>query len=299
MNKEIQYYQSYLSMNKNLSNKTIEAYTTDLLQFENFLKGKKINLIQAKDSDIQNYLATLNVKEKTYNRKVTSISEFYRYLIQEKYPILLHVDKIMHIKKERIYPKIIKLEDISKMIAIQSNDLKGERNKVIITMLYITGLRVSELCNLTFNDLNLKEGYLRIIGKGDKERIIMVGDLLSIALSNYIHEIRPKILYNMECKYVFVSEEGEPLTRQTIYNIVHESAKAAGIKLNVTPHTLRHCFATHMLENGADIRSVQELLGHKEISTTQIYLNISNPIIKENYFKKFKDPLKEDTKDEI
>ncbi len=299
MTKELQYFQSYLSMNKNLSNKTIESYTTDLLQLEKFLKDRKKSFIHANDMDLQNYFASLNLKETTYNRKVTSISEFYRYLYYEKYPIKIHTEKLLHIKKEKIYPKIIKLKDISNMIHVQENNLKGERNKVIILFLYITGLRVSELCNLTYNDINFKEGYLRVIGKGNKERIIIIGDLLNVSLSNYSNNIRPLLLHGMECKYIFVNEEGEPLTRQTIYNIVHFSAKNAGIKLNVTPHTLRHCFATHMLENGADFRSIQELLGHKDISTTQIYLNVANPVIKENYFNKFKDPLKEEDKNEI
>ena len=167
-------------------------------------------------------------------------------------------------------------------------------------MLYVTGLRVSELINLTFNDINLNEGYIRCIGKGDKERIINVGNLLSLTLYSYINETRELILNGLESNYLFVDSEGKKLTRQTIYNVINETAKKANIKLNVTPHTLRHCFATHMIENGADIRSVQELLGHSSITTTQVYLNISNQTLKENYFAKFKDPLsKEENENEI
>ena len=160
--------------------------------------------------------------------------------------------------------------------------------------LYITGLRVSELCNLTYSDINFNEGYIRCIGKGNKEKVIIVGELLSINLSDYTNNIRKQILNGLESKYVFINEEGDKISRQTIYNIIKESAIKAGIKLKVTPHTLRHCFATHMVENGADVRTFQELLGHIDISTTQVYLNISNKAIKNAYLSHFKDPLKED-----
>ena len=128
----------------------------------------------------------------------------------------------------------------------------------------------------------------------NKEKIIVVGDLLSITLNDYTNNVRKKILSGLHSKYIFVNSEGEPLTRQTIYDIVKECKNKANIKLKVTPHTFRHCFATHMLENGADIRSVQEMLGHSDISTTQIYLNIAKTKLKEDYFKKFKDPMKKE-----
>ena len=180
------------------------------------------------------------------------------------------------------------------MIKVQDNSILGQRNKAIILLFYISGLRVSELCNLTFNNINFEEGYIRCIGKGNKEKIIVCGDLLNITLNKYVREIRNKILLGMHSEYVFVNQEGEPISRQVVYEVVKTAAKKANIKLKVSPHTLRHCFATHMLENGADIRSVQEMLGHSDISTTQIYLNISKKAIKESYYNKFKDPLKED-----
>ena len=294
MTKEIKYFQNYLSLNKNLSNKTIEAYSSDILMLERYLlQNTKNTLRNASNEQINDYLASLNVKETTFNRKVTSIAEFYKFLLLEKYDINIKIDKLKHIKIDKVYPKIIKKDDIFKMIQVQENSLTGQRNVAIIMLLYITGLRVSELCNLSYSDINFEEGYIRCVGKGNKEKIIACGDLLSIALSKYTHEIRPKILNGLISDYVFVNTEGEPLTRQTIYNLINTSAKLAGIKLEVTPHTLRHCFATHMLENGADIRSVQEMLGHSDISTTQIYLNIANKTLKEKYYEKFLDPLKE------
>ena len=292
--REIKYFQSYLSSIKNVSNKTIENYTIDLVLLENFLSENKKTLLNANNDDIYDYLNSQDFKSKTYNRKVTSIKEFYKYLIAEKYNISVNINKIEHIKNEKVYPKIIKFEYISKMVSVQENTTLGMRNKVIIMFLYITGLRVSELCNLTYSDINFQEGYIRCIGKGNKEKIIMVGELLSINLSAYTNTTRKEILNGLESKYVFVNSEGDPLTRQAIFNIIKDAASKADIKLHVSPHTLRHCFATHMLENGADVRTVQELLGHTDISTTQVYLNISNKAIKNAYLSKFKDPLLED-----
>lgn len=292
--REIKYFQSYLSSIKNVSNKTIENYTIDLVLLENFLSENKKTLLNANNDDIYDYLNSQDFKSKTYNRKVTSIKEFYKFLIAEKYNISVNINKIEHIKNEKVYPKIIKFEDISKMVSVQENTTLGMRNKVIIMFLYITGLRVSELCNLTYSDINFQEGYIRCIGKGNKEKIIMVGELLSINLSAYTNTTRKEILNGLESKYVFVNSEGDPLSRQAIFNIIKDAASKADIKLHVSPHTLRHCFATHMLENGADVRTVQELLGHTDISTTQVYLNISNKAIKNAYLSKFKDPLLED-----
>lgn len=294
MIKELRYFQNYLLSVKNLSNKTIESYTNDLLLFEDFLKSKDKTLLDATNDEINAYFINQNLKTKSFNRKITSIKSFYNYLISEKYQININVTKILHIRNDKVYPKIIKKEDIFKMINVQEKTLIGHRNQTIIMMLYITGLRVSELCEITFNDINFDEGYIRVIGKGNKEKIIIVGELLNVTLAKYINETRKEILFGLDSKYLFVNENGNKLSRQAIYNIVHESAIKADIKLTVTPHTLRHCFATHMLENGADIRSVQELLGHSDISTTQIYLNISNKKIKEDYFNKFKDPMNDD-----
>ncbi len=299
MNQEIKYFLNDLLAIRNLSNKTLEAYGNDLNKFYEYLTSINKDFNSAINEDIYNYLNKNNFKNKSYNRKMTALKEFYNYEIANKKSINVDVNRLEHIKNEKVYPRIIKLEDIKKMIAIQDNNILGERNKVIIMMLYITGLRVSELVNLTYSDINFTDGYIRVIGKGNKEKVIVVGELLKIALDNYTNNVRNEILFGLESKYVFVNENGKPLSRQMIYNIISESAKKADIKLKVTPHTLRHCFATHMLENGADIRSVQELLGHKDISTTQIYLNISKNKIKDDYFKKFQDPLnlrKEDDK---
>ena len=294
MNREIKYFQNYLYSVKNLSNKTIESYTYDLLLFNNYLNSINKKYYNALNEDITNYLSQEGFKNKTFNRKITSIKEFYKYLNYYNKEYNININKITHIKNEKVYPRIISFDDIKKMYISLKNTKNEIRNQTIILLLYISGLRVSELINLTFNDVNIDEGYIRCIGKGDKEKIIIVGDLLSTVLNPYIENIRNNIDNNKHSNYIFINEKCEKLSRQYVYNIVNETAKNAQIKLNVTPHTLRHCFATHMLENGADVRSVQEMLGHSNITTTQIYLNISNKALKENYLKTFKDPLKED-----
>ena len=285
MNKEIRYFQSYLSTVKNLSNTTIYNYTNDIKALNKHLVEHNLSLFDATNQDIYDFLKTLNLKSNSYNRKITTFKEFYKYLIYENYTINVIVDKLLHIKNDKKFPRIISFEDVGKLIKVQDNSLLGERNKAIIMLLYISGLRVSELCNLTFNNINFEEGYIRCIGKGNKEKIIVCGDLLKITLNTYVNEIRMKILYGISSKYIFVNQEGDPLKRQTIYNVVKDAASKANIKLKVSPHTLRHCFATHMLENGADIRSVQEMLGHSDISTTQMYTHNTYEDIKNKYLK--------------
>ena len=159
MTKEIKYFQSYLSTVKNLSNKTIENYTNDLKLLENYLIENNTSLLNANNKNIYNYFATLDIKNKTFNRKITSFKEFYKFLVLEKYTINVVIDKLLHVKNEKKYPRIISYEDVTKLVHVQDDTLLGNRNKAIITLLYITGLRVSELCNLTFNNINFKETY--------------------------------------------------------------------------------------------------------------------------------------------
>ena len=152
----------------------------------------------------------------------------------------------------------------------------------MILVLYCTGLRVSELIHLTFDQINFKEGYIRCFTKGSKEKIIYCGDLLQVIFGSYLNQIRPQILKYRSSNYVFINKIGEPLTRNYVYNFIKEYAKRANIHKNVSPHTLRHTFATHLLENGADMRSIQEMLGHQDIATTQIYTHLSNQEVKKN-----------------
>lgn len=288
----IKSYLAYLSSRKNYSTNTIYAYKHDLEDFLNYLDKIHIkDLNQATIASLQDYMASINVSNSTYNRKITSIKGYYCYQLKRNNNIKINIEDIEHVKKEKIYPHTLRKDEIREIIKCIDNNVIGIRDKSIIMFLYISGLRVSELINLTFTDINFQEGYIRCIGKGNKEKIIVVGDLLNISLSNYLKNSRNIILRGIKCNYIYCNEDGEKLSRQTINNLIKKYAKKANIKRNVSPHTFRHCFATHMMENGADIRSVQEMLGHSDISTTQIYTNITNQTIKNEYFSKIKDPF--------
>lgn len=283
MSHAIERFLMYMQVQRNASGATIKAYRTDLLQLEEFLiKTEKTRLEEARVEQVLAYLGHVR-KKTTYNRKISAYRDFYRFLEKNengKFDYLL----LERVKKDQLYPRIIKKDDIGAMIALCNDDLNGQRNKTILIMLYITGLRVSELLQLTFGDINFDEGYIRVSGKGNKERIVYAGQLLSIVLHPYINTTRRQILQGLPSSYLFVNPDGIPLRRETIYRIVKQCAKKANIHLNVTPHTLRHCFATHMLENGADIRSIQEMLGHADIATTQIYTNLHHEAIRKAYF---------------
>lgn len=283
MNPFIQSFLIYMQVQKNASNATLKAYQSDLIQLETYLKEQKITFHEASIEQILDFLGQYYTRRTTYNRKISTYRDFYRFL-NKKYHFDFDYTLLERVKLDKVYPRIIKKEDIGKMIACCKENTIGKRNKTIIMMLYITGLRVSELISLTFNDLNIKEGYLRVIGKGNKERVIYAGELLSIVLTPYLEHTRKEILQGLPSTYLFVNSNGEKIRRETIYRLVNDCAKKAQIHLKVTPHTLRHCFATHMLENGADIRSIQEMLGHSNISTTQIYTNLKNETIKKAYY---------------
>ena len=289
MEKEIKNFQGYL-LNNNLSNNSIEAYSKDIILLNDYLKENNLTLKNATNQNLIDYLNLKPLKTTSYNRKVTSIIEFYKFLNTKNIKNNIDLNQIEHIKNDKVYPKIIKYSDILNMLKTFDDGIIGNRNKAIILLLYISGLRVSELLNLKYGDINMDEGYIRCIGKGNKEKIIYVGDALKVCLVKY-NEYRKQILNGLISDYIFLNDEGEKLSRQLIYDIVKKAAKEANIKLNVTPHTLRHCFATHMIENGADIRSVQEMLGHASIATTQVYLNISSSTIKNTYMEHFNDPL--------
>jgi len=202
---------------------------------------------------------------------------------------LFHIDDLEYKKRKRSYPNVLKLSEIQQLIHTLDNGLYDQRNKTIILILYCSGLRVSELVELKLSQINFKEGYIRCFGKGSKEKVIYCGDVLTIILKYYLNQIRPEILHFRTSEYLFINKIVEPLTRKYIYDIITKAAKKANLHKKVTPHTLRHTFATHLLENGADLRSIKEMLGHKDIATTQIYTHLSNQNIKESYLKHFKD----------
>lgn len=290
MNNALEKYQQYLLIEKGLSLKTIDSYLSELKICATYLESKESTKIQnATILQLLNFLSQLNASITTYNHYITVLRSFYKFLLKEKYTLSFHIDDLEYKKRKRSYPNVLKLSEIHQLIHTLDNGIYDQRNKTIILILYCSGLRVSELVELKLSQINFKEGYIRCFGKGSKEKVIYCGDVLTIILKSYLNQIRPEILHFRTSEYLFINKIGEPLTRKYIYDIITKAAKKANLHKKVTPHTLRHTFATHLLENGADLRSIQEMLGHKDIATTQIYTHLSNQNIKESYLKHFKD----------
>ncbi len=286
MNNFINDYINYVFIEKKLSSNTKDAYQRDLLAFSNFLNNKKINNITTDDiRNYINYLSDNREKDKTIARKVVSIRTFFDYLIREKKINNNPCEKIELPKIKKTLPKTLSEEEINKLLDFKPNTALEHRNKAMLELAYACGLRVSELVNLSLNDINLKDNYVRIFGKGKKERIIPMATVTTNILEEYINIYRGSLLKGYLTDKMFISSYGKPITRQGFFKMLKKHAKERGIQKDFSPHTLRHSFATELLEYGADLRSVGEMLGHENIKTTQIYTHISNNKIKKDYDK--------------
>jgi integrase/recombinase XerD len=282
---ELSDFRYHLETDKRLSKKTIESYMSDLKFYAKFLK-KYQNVFDVADIDslmIEKYILSLKRKDlspQSIARKITAIKEFHKFLYEE------HITKdnpsklVSNIKKEKKLPEVLTIEEINKMISsIDTSTDTGIRNRCIMEVLYGSGLRVSELCDLKLSDIHFNSNYLSIIGKGDKEREVPIGEEEKIWLRRYIEGSRNK-LNTPKNLNVFINYKGDPLSRQSVFKFIKALAKNNGIEKEISPHTIRHSFATHLLSNGVDLRFVQELLGHEDISTTQIYTHLDNEQLK-------------------
>ena len=283
MENEIELFTNYLLIDKKYSKNTIESYKRDLTQFNNFI-DKKVTDIE--DSDIKKYLKELNIlkeSNKTVARFISSLRTFYKFLIIEKIVTKNPLENIELPKLNKSLPKTLDQEDIDKLLNITLTDNYSFRNKAMIELMYATGLRVTELINLKIQDIDINMALLRTMGKGSKERIIPIGDYALHYLELYILNYRDSMLKKEYNDYLFLNNHGKQMTRQGFFKILKKIAVENEIEKDFSPHTLRHSFATHLLNHGADLRSIQELLGHSDISTTQIYTHVSNKQLKENY----------------
>ncbi|HIY57185.1 MAG TPA: site-specific tyrosine recombinase XerD [Candidatus Tetragenococcus pullicola] len=293
MEEQIIDYLHYLMIERGLSENTRSSYQRDLKKYLSFLKKKEISDWQAVDRYIiLDFLQELK-KEKlaatTITRMITSLRRFHQYLRQERYT---DHDPMQHIdspKKAQKLPDTLSLDEVEKLIETpDTSKLLGLRDRAILEVMYATGLRVSELIHLKLNDLHLKIGLLQTVGKGDKERIVPLGELAVTWIGRYLELARPVLTKkHPEEEHLFVNNHGTGLSRQGIWKNLKQVVQKAGIHKNVTPHTLRHSFATHLLENGADLRTVQELLGHADISTTQIYTHVTKKRMTDVYKEYF------------
>ncbi|MEB5878090.1 site-specific tyrosine recombinase XerD [Enterococcus hirae] len=292
MNEEINDYLHYLTIERGLSLNTRKSYERDLLQYLHYLEDEQITSWQDVDRYVViNYLEKMHDEKKapaTVTRMITSLRRFHQFLRQER---LTDHDPMQHIdtpKKVQKLPSTLSLTEVERLIETPDTTKNlGIRDRAILEVMYATGMRVSELVGLKLSDLHLSLDLVQTLGKGDKERIIPLGDYAIQWLERYLDEARPLLVANPSETHVFVNHHGTGLSRQGIWKNLKQLVREAGINKEVTPHTLRHSFATHLLENGADLRTVQELLGHADISTTQIYTHITKKRMTDVYKQHF------------
>ena len=286
------YFLDYLSVERGLAQNTIISYRYDLIKYINFLKKNKIKSFNQTSKGLINsysvYLKKEGLEINSISRNLIAIKMFYRFMLAENF---INEDISSLIEFPRVskkLPYILSLREIN--ILLDDSNFKGylgQRDHAILELFYATGIRVSELINLKIDNINMENQMLKCIGKGSKERIIPFGSKAQRSLSLYLEKVRPKLDKDPKEDALFLNSRGEILSRQGIFYLVKQYARKAGIEKKVTPHTLRHTLATHLLENGADLRSVQEMLGHSDISTTQIYTQVSRKWVKEEYYRAF------------
>lgn len=292
-------YSNYLKKELNFSDNTILSYSRDLNKYRLYLEKKGIDYKSITRDEIRDYLKyldNLNLKNSSISRNISCIRSFYTFLLNEN--IIEHniFKTISNPKIERKLPNFLSYEEMRKILdSIDISTAIGLRNRLLIEMFYATGCRVSELVSIKLLDIDEDASTIRIMGKGSKERIVYYGEYAQDILKRYLCTARKELLSDKNNDYLFISKKGEPLTIIEVESIVKDIVKNLSIKGNVTPHTFRHTFATHMLNNGADIKTVQELLGHSNLNTTGIYTHVSNDRLREVYLKTF--PRKKEIED--
>ncbi|MCC6713330.1 MAG: site-specific tyrosine recombinase XerD [Candidatus Dadabacteria bacterium] len=281
---------SYLVVEKGLSENTLESYGRDLKKFLLFIKSRgTTSAREIKYGDILDFMTRSReegLNATTIVRSMVSVKQFFKYLLSEK---VLSEDPTAHIKTPKMkkaIPGVISLGDVESILAAPDESLpEGLRDAAMLEILYATGIRVSELIGLKLNDVNFELGFVVVYGKGSKERVVPIGDKAREKLLSYLRDSRPALLKARESKALFVTRRGAGMTRQGFWKIIKAQALRAGVTKKISPHTLRHSFATHLLERGADLRTIQVMLGHSDISTTQIYTHGESERLKEIHKK--------------
>ena len=289
----IEDFKNYLKIDKKYSENTIESYIRDIVFFLEY-ENKDIESITKKDID--NYLLHILPKynENSVNRMIASIKSFYKYL--SIYRGLINVaEDVGSLKRKKALPKYLSIEEVDKLLEITLETPFDYRNKCMLEVLYATGLRASELINLDLNNVDTTNMVINVFGKGSKERIVPLSKIALNYLELYINIYREKLFVKKQkpTDALFLNNHGTRISRVGLFKMIKEIALKQGITKEITPHTLRHSFATHLIECGADIRSVQELLGHENVTTTEIYTHLANNVIKENYNEYFNRSTKE------
>jgi len=282
----------YLTIERGLAQNTIISYRYDLIKYINFLKKNNISSFNQTKKDLVNnyfvYLRKKNLEINSISRNLVAVKMLYRFLLIEGFIKEDITGLIEFPRMSKKLPHILSLREINLLLDkanFKSN--LGLRDQAILELLYATGLRVSELIYLKIDDINMENRMLKCLGKGSKERIIPFGSKAYQSLRLYLDKVRQKLVKNPNEDILFLNSRGERLSRQGIFYLVKKYVRKTGIEKKITPHTLRHTLATHLLENGADLRSVQEMLGHSDISTTQIYTHVSRKWVSEEYYRAF------------
>ena len=280
-------FKTYLLIDKKYSNETIDSYMNDLYKYYKYIKQKNLNINYIKRKDIMGYTKYLKQNQlstNSINHNISVLRTFYKFLVISNRFVTDPIEYLEVPRLRKTLPKVLSYDEVKSLLDIDLLNKYSYRNKAMLELMYATGLRVSELVNLKLNDIDLEMDLLRTIGKGSKERIIPIGDYAIYFVKIYISEYRNQLLKE-NTDYVFLNNHGKKLSRQSFYKLVKELAIKKNIKTEFSPHTLRHSFATHLLDRGADIVSIKEMLGHSSLSTTQIYTHISNQKLKDEYSK--------------
>ena len=279
-------YLSYIEFERRLSKNTVASYANDLDKYYLFLKKRNISSVsKITKKDILDYLEYLSkegISTTSIARKLTTIKNFHSFLYQREFIDSDVASSIERPKLRKALPKVLTIEEVDRLLDVPLNTIFDYRDKAMLELMYATGLRVSELLNLTLNDIDFENCIVRCMGKGKKERIIPIGEYVLDSMKKYL-EKRPKLYLMKRDDHLFLNNHGKGLSRSSFFKMIKHRLKLCNINIDISPHTLRHSFATHMIEHGSDLRVVQELLGHSDISTTRIYTHISNQKVRADY----------------
>ena len=288
MEKQIKLFLEFLQNDKKVSDNTLQSYQRDIVYYNKYLEENKLNYVKVKEEDIKDYLEHLQEvgkKASTVSRNLASIRSFYQFLVRNKKIKVDPTNNIQSPKIEKRVPSVLTAKEVELLLDQPKDvDLKGTRDKAMLEFAYATGMRVTEIISLDVSDVNLDEGYVTC-KTGSKERNIPLGSLSLKALKEYIVDARPVLIKDEKVKALFVNINGQRLTRQGFWKIVKYYKEQAHITKDITPHVLRHSFATHLLQNGADLKAIQTMLGHSDISSTQVYMQFQDAGLK-NVYKK-------------
>ncbi len=278
--KNIKFYLEYLKYERRVSDNTVESYGENLKMLNETLNK---DIIKLTTNEIRDYIQNLDAAPKTKAHYLSVFNSFYNYMVFNEVIAANPCSGIRTPKSAKTLPNYLTIEEIDKLLDIKLLKPIDYRNKAMLEVLFATGTRISELINLNLNQIDFNECVIRVLGKGKKDRIIPLGNTALEYLKLYINEYRPFILKTKNSEYVFLNKNGTKMSRQGFFKILKKLASESGIEKDISPHTLRHSFATHLLNNGADLRVIQELLGHENLVTTEIYSHLSNKKIEEDY----------------